>query len=243
MAFLFKKKVAITILTGNVFCVRTCMERSIADTGWHKHLRRRLCEQIRRKGITDGRILSAMEEIPRHFFMDRELEPHAYEDRPLPIDEGQTISQPYTVAYQTQLLEIKNHDSVLEIGTGSGYQAAVLAYMGAEVYTLERRKRIFEANKEFSFLRDLSSIHFFYADGYEGLPAYAPFNKILITAAVTDVPSRLFEQLKPGGSLVAPVGGDRGQQMQRFRKTYGIEIIEEYFDNFSFVPMLHGKKE
>jgi protein-L-isoaspartate(D-aspartate) O-methyltransferase len=219
------------------------MERSIADTSWHKHLRHRLCEQLRRKGITNKRLLAAIDKIPRHFFMDKELEPYAYEDRPLPIDEGQTISQPYTVAYQTQLLDVRPHDKILEIGTGSGYQCSVLAYMGAEVYTLERQKKIFDANKRFSFLQDLPAIHFFYADGYEGLPEHAPFNKILITAAVSDVPAKLFTQLRAGGSLVAPVGGDKGQQMQRFTKTMAGKIAEEQFDKFSFVPMLAGKKE
>jgi len=164
-------------------------------------------------------------------------------DRAFPIGEGQTISQPYTVAYQTQLLAVKHTDKVLEIGTGSVYQAAILALLAAEVYTIERQKKLFEKNKVFEFAQSIPNLHFFYGDGYEGLPEHAPFDKILITAAAPDIPPKLLAQLKPGGVMVLPVGGEAGQRMLRVTKVDDSEIKKEYFDRFSFVPMLPGKEE
>jgi protein-L-isoaspartate(D-aspartate) O-methyltransferase len=215
--------------------------RVLADSYRHKGLRKQLVDVIRGKGITDERVLQAILEIPRHFFIDSAFDQIAYEDRAFPIAEGQTISQPYTVAYQTQLLETVAHDKVLEVGTGSAYQATVLAMMGAQVYTIERQKQLYIHNKEFVYLTHFPSIRYFYGDGYQGLPTYAPFDKIIVTAAALAVPENLLEQLKPGGKMVIPVGEGKIQQMLRIYKDPNGEIHEEVFDNFSFVPMLQGK--
>ena len=216
--------------------------RQFEDSYRHKGLRKKLVEGIREKGITDERVLKALDDLPRHFFMDSAFDEKAYEDKAFPIGEGQTISQPYTVAYQTQLLQVKPFEKVLEIGTGSAYQAAVLAAMGALVYTIERQKKLFDLNRQFSFLRKYPNIKFFYGDGYEGLPTYAPFDKVLITAAAPAIPPKLMDQLKPGGMMVVPVGEGEIQQMMRITKLSNGSIKEEVFDNFSFVPMLEGKK-
>ncbi|HEY4966379.1 MAG TPA: protein-L-isoaspartate(D-aspartate) O-methyltransferase [Puia sp.] len=215
--------------------------RVLSDTYRHKGLRKQLVEQIRNKGISDERVLQAILDIPRHFFIDSAFDKIAYEDRAFPIAEGQTISQPYTVAYQTQLLEVKSYDKVLEVGTGSGYQACVLALMGAQVYSIERQKQLFDLCKQFVYLRNFPSIHYFYGDGYQGLPTYAPFDKIIVTAAAPAVPEKLLEQLKPGGKMVIPVGEGRVQQMVRISKEESGQLFEETFDNFSFVPMLQGR--
>jgi protein-L-isoaspartate(D-aspartate) O-methyltransferase len=216
--------------------------RPVEDTYRHKGLRKKLLEIVRSKGITDEKVLTAIGNIPRHFFLDSAFDEVAYEDRAFPIGEGQTISQPYTVAYQSQLLEIKNFDKVLEIGTGSAYQAVVLAAMGAQVYTIERQKKLFDINKGFAFLKKYPSIKFFYGDGYEGLPTFAPFDKVLITAAAPDIPQKLITQLKPGGMMVIPVGGGQVQRMMRITRLPNDSLKEEVFDNFSFVPMIEGKK-
>jgi protein-L-isoaspartate(D-aspartate) O-methyltransferase len=215
--------------------------RVLTDTYRHKGLRKQLVAIIRSKGITDERVLTAILEIPRHFFMDSAFDKIAYEDRAFPIGEGQTISQPYTVAYQTQLLEVKTHDKILEVGTGSTYQACVLAEMGAQVYTIERQKNIFDQNKFFNYPKKYPSIRYFYGDGYEGLPTFAPFDKIIVTAAAPELPQKLLEQLKPGGKMVIPVGDGKVQQMIRISKYPDGSMLEESFDDFSFVPMLQGK--
>ena len=198
-------------------------------------------DTVRRKGITDERVLNALDKVPRHFFLDSAFDELSYEDRAFPIGEGQTISQPYTVAYQTQLLEIKPFLKVLEIGTGSGYQAVVLAEMGAQVYTVERQKKLFDENKTFDYLKKYLSIKCFYGDGYEGLPTFAPFDRVLITAAAPDFPPKLIEQLRPGGMMVLPLGMGEVQRMMRITKLDKGALREEVFDNFSFVPMLGGK--
>ena len=216
--------------------------RPTEDTYRHKGLRKKLTEGIRKKGITDERILDAINKIPRHFFLDSAFDDVAYEDRAFPIGEGQTISQPYTVAYQTLLLQVKAFEKILEIGTGSVYQACVLAELGAQVYTIERQKKLFDTNKEFPFLKKYPNIKFFYGDGYDGLPTYAPFDKILITAAAPEIPPKLLEQLKVGGQMVLPLGSGEVQQMKRVTKLERGAIKEEVFDNFSFVPMIEGKK-
>lgn len=216
--------------------------RPTEDSYRHKGLRKKLTDVVRNKGITDQRILEAINRIPRHFFLDSAFDDVAYEDRAFPIGEGQTISQPYTVAYQTLLLQIKPFEKVLEIGTGSAYQACVLAELGAQVYTIERQKKLFELNKTFNHLKKYANIKFFYGDGYEGLPTYAPFDKILITAAAPQIPPRLIEQLKTGGMMVLPLGAGEVQQMKRVTKLVNEAIKEEVFDNFSFVPMVEGKK-
>lgn len=212
------------------------------DTYRHKGLRKKLVDGVRSKGITDENVLKAINNIPRHFFLDSAFDEVAYEDKAFPIAEGQTISQPYTVAYQTQLLEIKPFDKVLEIGTGSAYQAVVLAEMGAQVFTIERQRKLFDENKQFAFLRKYPRIKFFFGDGYEGLPTFAPFDKVIVTAAAPMIPPKLVEQLKPGGMMVIPVGAGEVQRMMRITKLANGAVKEEVFDNFSFVPMLEGKK-
>jgi len=216
--------------------------RPTEDTYRHKGLRKKLTAGIREKGISDERVLSALNDIPRHFFLDSAFDEAAYADKAFPIGEGQTISQPYTVAYQTQLLEVKPFDKVLEIGTGSGYQAVVLAKIGAQVYTIERQKKLFELNKKFEYLKKFPNIKFFYGDGFDGLPTFAPFDKILITAAAPEVPPKLVEQLKIGGMMVLPLGSGEVQRMMRITKLANDALKEEVFDHFSFVPMLEGKK-
>jgi protein-L-isoaspartate(D-aspartate) O-methyltransferase len=211
------------------------------DNYLHKGLRKQLVQTLRDKGIKDERVLAAIEAIPRHFFLDATFERQAYEDRAFPIVANQTISQPYTVAYQTQLLEIKKFDKVLEIGTGSAYQACVLAELGAMVYTVERQRALYEFVSQFFFLKNYPNIKRFYGDGYEGLPSFAPFDKVIVTAAAPFIPGKLIEQLKPGGIAVIPVGDDGGQKMMRITKDKEGNVIEEELGDFVFVPMLMGK--
>ncbi|WP_153797386.1 protein-L-isoaspartate(D-aspartate) O-methyltransferase [Foetidibacter luteolus] len=215
--------------------------RQYDDNYRHKGLRMQLVKLLREKGITDEDVLKAIEQIPRHFFLDSAFDKIAYEDRAFPIGEGQTISQPYTVAYQTQLLQIKRNEKVLEIGTGSVYQATILAEMGARVFTIERQKKLYELNKNFILRNRYPNIKFFYGDGFEGLPTYAPFDKILITAAAPFIPPKLVQQLKTGGYMVIPVDEGSAQRMLRLTKMPTGELHEEAFDQFSFVPMLGGK--
>ena len=215
--------------------------RKFEDTYKHKGLRKKLVDSIKEKGINDENVLNAIMNVPRHFFLDTAFDQIAYEDKAFPIQEGQTISQPYTVAYQTQLLEVKPYERILEIGTGSAYQATVLAEMGANVFTIERQKKLFELNKEFVFKKKYPNIKFFYGDGFEGLPTYAPFDKILITAAAPFIPPKLIEQLKTGGKMVIPLDDNGLQKMKRITKNQDGSFEEETFSNFSFVPMLKGK--
>lgn len=215
--------------------------RKYEDTYRHKGLRKKLIDILRDKGITDEAVLSAMNNIPRHFFLDSAFDEIAYEDRAFPISEGQTISQPYTVAYQTQLLQIKPYDKVLEIGTGSIYQATVLAEMGVKVFTIERQKALFEKTKQYIFKSKYPNLKFFFGDGYEGLPTYAPFDKVIITAAAPFIPPKLIEQLKPGGKMIIPVDEGNVQRMLRITKNAGGSMSEEAFEHFSFVPMLTGR--
>jgi protein-L-isoaspartate(D-aspartate) O-methyltransferase len=216
--------------------------RSTEDTSRHQYQREKLVNALRDKGIKSEAVLGAIGRIPRQFFMDASLDEMAYVDKAFPIGQGQTISQPYTVAYQSELLEPKSGEKVLEIGTGSAYQAVVLAEMKMEVYTIERRKKLFDRNRKFAFLQNFSNIHLFYGDGHEGLPQFAPFDKILITAAAQHIPPALIDQLANGGMMVVPVGGEAGQRMMRIKKSEEGDITEEYFDNFLFVPMLKDKE-
>ncbi len=219
-----------------------CNMRNFEDTWRHKGMRSKLVETLREKGISDENVLNAIEKVPRHYFMDTAFDDIAYQDRAFPIAEGQTISQPYTVAYQTQLLEIKPFDKVLEIGTGSGYQACILAEMGARVFTIERQKKLYDSFKTFFFKSTYPAIKFFYGDGYEGLPTYSPFDKVIVTAAAPYIPEKLLQQLKPAGYMVVPIGGREGQRMFRIIKKGEDKYENEVYDNFSFVPMLGGKK-
>jgi protein-L-isoaspartate(D-aspartate) O-methyltransferase len=217
--------------------------RQTEDTYRHKGLRKKLVETIKSKGITNEKVIEAIEKIPRHFFLDSAFDEVAYEDKAFPIAAQQTISQPYTVAYQSQILDVRPFMKVLEIGTGSAYQASVLAELGAQVFTIERQKQLFEANKKFEYIKKYPNIKFFYGDGYEGLPTYAPFDRVLITAAAPEIPPKLIQQLKPGGMMVIPVGSGDVQVMKRLIKNADGTYKEEIFDKFSFVPMLGGKKE
>lgn len=219
----------------------TKSNRTYEDTYRHKGLRKQLVEQLRSKGITDPVVLSAMEALPRHYFLDSAFDEHAYEDRSFQIGCGQTISQPYTVAYQSQLLEIKPFMKVLEIGTGSGYQAAVLGQMGAMVYTIERQRGLFDELRTFPLLQKMTGVKRFFGDGFEGLPTYAPFDRVIITAAAPFIPPKLIDQLKSGGMMVLPLGEGNVQQMMRVRKQADGSLVEEVFDQFSFVPMLAGR--
>jgi protein-L-isoaspartate(D-aspartate) O-methyltransferase len=212
------------------------------DTDAFRKFRNNLVKSLRRKGIYDERVLEAISLVPRQFFMAEEHHDLAYVDKAFPIGEGQTISQPYTVAYQTQLLRMKHTDRVLEIGTGSAYQAAILALLSSEVFTIERQRKLFEKNESFELAQSIPNLNFFYGDGYEGLPAYAPFDKILVTAATPEVPPVLVDQLKPGGFLVLPLGGLDGQRMMRLTKDKNGGVKEEYFERFSFVPLIKGKE-
>ena len=219
------------------------MQQKLEDKHVHKGLRKQMVDLLREKGITDESVLAAINAVPRHYFLDSAFLTHAYEDRAFPIGEGQTISHPHTVAYQTQLLQINKSDKVLEIGTGSVYQATILAEMGARVYTIERQKKLYDLHIDYVFKNKYPTIKFFFGDGFAGLPSYAPFDKIVITAAAPFIPPKLVEQLKPGGIMVLPVNEGEGdqQRMIRITKDMNGEIIEESFDIFSFVPMLTGK--
>jgi protein-L-isoaspartate(D-aspartate) O-methyltransferase len=210
------------------------------DTYKHQGLRKLLVESIRARGIHDSNVLRAMETVPRHFFFDSSFLKYAYEDKPFPIGAGQTISQPYTVAFQSELLQIKKGDKVLEIGTGSGYQACILAEMGAKVFTIERQKALFiTAQKLLPQLR--YPIKTFYGDGYKGLPAFAPFDKIIVTAGAPYIPEPLIGQLKIGGILVIPVGTTDVQTMTTITKTGETEAFKREHGAFRFVPLLEDK--
>ncbi|MGC9471217.1 MAG: protein-L-isoaspartate(D-aspartate) O-methyltransferase [Bacteroidales bacterium] len=212
------------------------------DTYRHKGLRKKLVNEVRSKGIRDESVLEAMNRVPRHLFMDSGFVHFAYRDQAFPIGAGQTISQPYTVAFQTELLQVRKHDKVLEIGTGSGYQAAILVEMGAKVYTIERQKELFLKSQ--SLLPAMGyKPRFFYGDGYEGLPAFAPFDRILITAAAGEIPPKLLEQLKTGGRMVLPLGREGSQVMTVVVKTGEDEYEKEEHGYFVFVPLLKGKSQ
>lgn len=212
------------------------------DNYKHKGLREKLVDLLIEKGIKDKKVLEAIGKIPRHFFLDTAFEHRAYENTAFPIAAGQTISQPYTVAFQTELLQVKKFDKVLEIGTGSAYQSCVLAEMGASVFSIELQRPLYDYINTFFFIKKYPSIRRFWGDGYQGLPTYAPFDKILVTAGAPYLPPKLIEQLKPGGIAVIPVGGGEGQKMLRIRKNEDGSITEETFGDFMFVPMLEGKR-
>jgi protein-L-isoaspartate(D-aspartate) O-methyltransferase len=213
---------------------------NVIDTYKHKGLRKQLVEGIKEKGISDKNVLDAIERIPRHAFMDSSFLEFAYQDKPFPIGDGQTISQPYTVAFQSQLLNIKKGSKVLEIGTGSGYQACVLLEMGAKVFTIERIKNLYDKTKLF-----LPSIGYnpkmFFGDGYKGLPSYAPFDGIIVTAGAPYIPEDLIAQLKIGANLVIPVGEGDIQVMTTITKISETKIEKKEWGTFRFVPLLGNK--
>jgi protein-L-isoaspartate(D-aspartate) O-methyltransferase len=206
------------------------------DNYRQRGLRNKLVKKLQEKGISDQKVLAAIAKVPRHFFFDDALLEHAYQDKAFPIGEGQTISQPFTVAFQSEKLEVKPGDRILEIGTGSGYQASVLLEMGAVVYTIEYNRKLYETTRDLLPKMGYRP-YFFYGDGSKGLPAKAPFDKILVTAGAPVVPTALTEQLAEGGVLVIPVGDKDRQLMLRIRKKEG-KLIEETFNYFAFVPLL-----
>lgn len=212
----------------------------LKDTLKHKGLRNQLVEQLKEKGIADTRVLEAIRAIPRHLFMDSGFEEHAYQDKAFPIAAGQTISQPYTVAFQTELLQVFPGQKVLEIGTGSGYQSCVLLFLGVHLYTIERQQKLFKQTQLLlpKLMPRLANMYF--GDGYKGLPSEAPFDRILVTAGAPQVPTALLSQLAVGGRLVIPVG-DEKQVMTLFERVSEKEFHKTEFGNFQFVPMLRDK--
>ena len=215
------------------------MTNNLEDNYRHKGLRQQLVEQLRAKGITDEAVLSAINEVPRHIFLDSSFVELAYQDKAFPIGSGQTISQPHTVAFQTQLLQVEKGMKVLEIGTGSGYQACVLAAMGAKVFTIERQRNLYFKTKD--ILEQLPfRVKTFLGDGFEGLPSYAPFDRVIITAGAPNLPEVLLQQMKTGGIMVIPLdqADGEGQTMLRVTKMEDGTLKKESFGDFQFVPML-----
>lgn len=212
----------------------------IEDNYRHKGKRQQLVKTVKKKGITDKAVLDAIGKIPRHLFMDSSFEDHAYQDKAFPIAADQTISQPYTVAFQTEKLEIEKGDKVLEIGTGSGYQTAVLCELGAKVYSIERQRELYKKTKTFLSKIGYRPKHLSFGDGYKGMPDYAPFDKIIVTAGAPFVPNDLLGQLKVGGKMVIPVGDDV-QTMTLFIRKSPKEFDKTEFGQFRFVPLLGDK--
>lgn len=210
------------------------------DNYRHKGMRKSLVEELKNKGISDGNVLNAINTVPRHVFLDSSFLDFAYQDKAFPIGSGQTISQPFTVAFQSSLLEIKKNMKVLEIGTGSGYQACVLAEMGAKVFSIERQRKLYTKTK--AFLAEFPyRIKMFLGDGNKGLPTYGPFDRIIITAAAPEIPQALIDQLKVGGMMVIPLSENENcQTMLRLTKQEDGSMKRETYGDFRFVPMLEG---
>ncbi|MAO16976.1 protein-L-isoaspartate(D-aspartate) O-methyltransferase [Flagellimonas marinaquae] len=210
------------------------------DTLKHRGMRNNLAEIVAAKGVTDKKVLEAIKTIPRHLFLDSGFEDHAYQDKAFPIGADQTISQPYTVAFQTELLEVKPNAKILEIGTGSGYQTAVLLHLRAKVYTIERQLELFKTTRLFFNKMHYRPKKMIFGDGYKGLPEEAPFDGIIVTAGAPEVPRALMSQLKVGGRLVIPVGVDE-QIMTLFVRKSEKEFEKKEFGSFRFVPLLEDK--
>lgn len=210
------------------------------DTFKHKGLRKKLVALLREKGIQDEAVLAAMETVPRHLYLDLAFTEHAYEDKAFKIGAGQTISQPYTVAFMSELLDVHKGDKILEVGTGSAYQASILVELGAKVYTIERQKLLYDRSRHL-----LKKLHFnakcFYGDGYAGLPSFAPFDKIIVTAGAPYIPQALIQQLVVGGVMVIPVGEGSVQTMVYIQKRSETEIVKTELGEFRFVPLLEDK--
>lgn len=210
------------------------------DTHKHRGMRNKLAELLEAKGIQDKRVLNAIKAIPRHLFLDSSFEDHAYQDKAFPISAEQTISQPYTVAFQTELLQIKPNDKILEIGTGSGYQTAVLLHLKAKVYTIERQLELFKKTRLFFNKMNYRPKKMIFGDGYKGLPEEAPFDGIIVTAGAPEVPKPLMSQLKVGGRLVIPIG-ENEQIMTLFVRKSEKEFEKKELGAFRFVPLLEDK--
>ena len=210
------------------------------DTNKHQGRRNQLAKILEEKGITDKNVLAAISKIPRHLFLNSSFEDFAYQDKAFPIGAGQTISQPYTVAFQSQLLEIQKEHKVLEIGTGSGYQTAVLCLMGAKVYSVERQNELFKTTSILLPKLNIRPKHLSFGDGYKGLPNYAPFDSIIVTAGAPFIPQPLMAQLKIGGRLVIPVG-EKDQIMTLLIRKNETQFEKHEFGDFKFVPLLENK--
>jgi protein-L-isoaspartate(D-aspartate) O-methyltransferase len=217
--------------------------RILIDSYKHKGWRKAMIEELKILGIQDIAVLDAMNLVPRHFLLDPVFDHLAYQNRSIPIGQNQTISQPFTVAFQTQLLKVTKYDKILEIGTGSGYQSTILAQLGANVFTIERQKKLydeFQLNNPFS--NQYKRVKYFFGDGFIGLQNFAPFDKIIITCGAPEIPPALLQQLKIGGIMVIPENEGDQQRMKRITKHSLTEIVTEQFGNFQFVPMLQGKQ-
>lgn len=210
------------------------------DTSKHQGLRNQLVTILQQKGIGNKNVLEAIKKIPRHLFLNSGFEDFAYQDKAFPIDAGQTISQPYTVAFQTELLEVKKGDKILEIGTGSGYQTAVLCTLGAVVYSVERQNELFKKTSLLLPKLGIRAKHLSFGDGYKGLPNHAPFDGIIVTAGAPEIPKALMSQLKIGGKLVIPVG-DKIQIMTLIIRKNETQFEKHEFGDFRFVPLLENK--
>ena len=210
------------------------------DTSKHQGLRNQLVAILQQKGIGNKNVLEAIKKIPRHLFLNSSFEDFAYQDKAFPIDAGQTISQPYTVAFQTELLEVKKGDKILEIGTGSGYQTAVLCSLGAVVYSVERQNELFKKTSLLLPKLGIRAKHLSFGDGYKGLPNHAPFDSIIVTAGAPEIPKALMSQLKIGGKLVIPVG-DKIQIMTLIIRKNETQFEKHEFGDFRFVPLLEHK--
>lgn len=210
------------------------------DTAKHQGLRNQLITVLQAKGITNKNVLEAIKKIPRHLFLNSSFEDYAYQDKAFPIGAGQTISQPYTVAFQTQLLEVQKDHKVLEIGTGSGYQTAVLCTMGAKVYSVERQNELFKTTSLLLPKLGIRPKHLSFGDGYKGLPNYAPFDSIIVTAGAPIIPKPLMAQLKVGGRLVIPLGEEHQIMTMLIRKNE-TQFEKHEFGEFRFVPLLENK--
>jgi len=224
------------------FTKKTISHIILKDTAKHQGLRNQLASTLEQKGITDKNVLDAIRKVPRHLFLNSGFEDYAYQDKPFPIGAGQTISQPYTVAYQSQLLEVKKGHSVLEIGTGSGYQTAILHTMGAKVYSVERQSELFKATSLLLPKLGIRPKHLSFGDGYKGLPNFAPFDSIIVTAGAPIIPKPLMAQLKIGGRLVIPVGGENQVQIMTLLIRKNETQFEKHeLGEFRFVPLLENK--
>lgn len=210
------------------------------DTAKHQGLRNQLVTLLQEKGITDKKVLEAIKKIPRHLFLNSSFADYAYQDKAFPIAAGQTISQPYTVAFQSQLLEVKKEDKILEIGTGSGYQTAVLCLMGAKVYSVERQNELFKQTSVLLPKLGIRPKHLSFGDGYKGLPNHAPFDSIIVTAGAPIIPQALMAQLKVGGRLVIPLGEEKQIMTLLIRKNE-TQFEKHEFGDFKFVPLLENK--
>ncbi len=216
------------------------LQPKLKNTSKHEGLRNQLAKLLEDKGITDKKVLEAIKIIPRHLFLDSSFEDFAYQDKAFPIAAGQTISQPYTVAYQTQLLQVKKDDKILEIGTGSGYQTAVLCLLGAKVFSVERQNELFKITSALLPKLGIRPKHLSFGDGYKGLPNHAPFDSIIVTAGAPIIPKPLMAQLKIGGRLVIPLGKEEQIMTMLIRKNE-TQFEKHEFGDFKFVPLLENK--